>query len=202
MKKSRECLDAWKSAWDSIQLGMTKAQYLALMSSWCVSEVYLNGPDFILRILHELSVEDKSGDSQRVEGFLQEADRKAVDLDAEQSNSILNVCAAVLFHVETLAEFTSFDDCLFTIRASITPGVVASVFLGGVCLWFSMRVIRLRGGSNPAAEQRVISRFSKALSSISWGPQPLSCTDDGFLTLLGNLLEQTQVWGTHIHFKI
>jgi hypothetical protein len=147
-------------------------------------------------------VEDKSGDSQRVESLLQEADRKAIDLDAEQSNSILNVCAAVLFHVETLAEFTSFDDCLLTIRASITPGVVASVFLGGVCLWFSMRVIRLRGGSNPAAEQRVISRFNKALSSISWGPQPLSCTDDGFLTLLGNLIEQTQVWGTHIHFTI
>jgi hypothetical protein len=193
MKKSRESLDAWKSTWEST-IHLTKAQYLALTSSWCNAELALSAPDFILKMVNELSMGNDV--AMLVEKFLHEADKQAATLDAENFNYVLNACAAALFHIETIAEFTSFDDCIYTLRASVSPIVLASIFLGGLCLWYSMRVIRIRGRSNPAAEGKVVSRFRKALSSISWGPQPLSCTDDAFIFLIGHLLEQTQVWGS------
>jgi Fungal specific transcription factor domain len=193
MRKSREALDAWKSTWEST-IHLTKAQYLALTSSWCNAELALSAPDFILKMVNELSMGNDV--SVLVEKFLHEADKQAAALDAQHFNYVLNACAAALFHIETIAEFTSFDDCIYTLRASVSPIVLATIFLGGLCLWYSMRVIRIRGRSNPAAEGKVVSRFRKALSSISWGPQPLSCTDDAFIFLIGNLLEQTQVWGS------
>jgi len=197
MKRSREALDAWKTAWKSFHPGITKAQYLALRSSWCSAEMYLSAPDFILKMVREVSM----GDSvyKLAANFINESDRNATAFDTEQFNNILNACAAALFHIEAIAKFKSFDDCIFTIRASVIPSVIASISLGGLCLWFSMRVIRIRHRSNPAAEIRVCSRFKRALSSIRWRPKPLSFIDEGFCVFLGNLIAQTQVWGMFLN---
>jgi hypothetical protein len=77
--------------------------------------------------------------STRVDKFLHEADKQPVD--AEHFNYVLNACASALFHTETIAEFRGFDDCIYTLRPSVSPIVLASIFLGGLCLWFSMQVI-------------------------------------------------------------
>jgi Fungal specific transcription factor domain len=200
LEKTREALDAWKTTWESVQM-ITKGQYLALMSEWCSAEIYLGAPDFILKMLPEISMRSDSILTLAAE-FVRQADLIATDIDPAQFNSTLNACAAALHYIETIAEFTSFADCLFTLRASVIPSVMGSIFLGGLCLWFSLKVIRIRGRSNPATEEKVVQRFRTALSSIRWGPHDLSATDDAFIVLLGNLIAQTQVWGIKLNPNI
>jgi len=193
MKKSRDALDAWRTSWQSMPQRTTKPQYLALMSSWCSAELYLGAPDFVLKMVYRISTENDI--SRLLRQFVETANARVAHLSADQFNDILGACGAALCHVETLADFTTRDDVISTIRASIFASVVASIFLGGLCLWFSLRVIRIRGRSNPASEERVLSRLKTALASIQWKAQPTDLTEMAFTVLLGNLLEETRVWG-------
>jgi hypothetical protein len=164
------------------------------MSEWCSAEIYLGAPDFILKMLPEISMRSDSIHMLAAE-FVRAADLITTDINPAQFNSTPNVCAAALHYIETIPEFTSFADRLCTLQASVIPSVMGSIFLGGLCLWFSLKVIRIWGRSNPATEEKVLLGFWTALSLIRWGPQDLSATDDAFIVLLGDLTAQTQLWG-------
>lgn len=56
MRKSREGLEAWKASWQAGVQGVTRPEYIAVMSAWCCAELTLTAPDTILGMVHRVSV--------------------------------------------------------------------------------------------------------------------------------------------------
>lgn len=100
----------------------------------------------------------------------------------------MNAAAASIFHVEALSDFSSLDDCIQIMRASVYPNVVTSVFVGALCLWHSIRVLKRR--SQPSM---LLLRLMKATKDVKWAP---NSTDVSINALLGDLLGKLNVWST------
>ena len=120
-----------------------------------------------------------------------------MQMDTATFNNLVTAATAALLQVETLSEFVSIDHCSSTIRAAVYPNVIGSLFLGGLCLWFSVRVIRRNGRGHSSIADGIISRLRNAVASIQWaGVSEIGHGGDVSITgILGDLLLKTRVWG-------
>jgi hypothetical protein len=193
MRKSREGLEAWKASWQTNQLSATKAQYIAIMSAWCCAELSLTAPDFLLSMVYRAST-TKDPRALMAE-FLSAADRELREMDLDKFNNLMTAAAASLFHVEAISEFNCLDDCISALRSAVYPNVTTSVFVGAVCLWFSLKAVKHLGRTMPAGERREISpRLLKAMGNIRWGGQSIGREDSSITGFLGELLKRIQLW--------
>jgi hypothetical protein len=193
MRKSREGLEAWKAWWQTNQLSATKAQYIAIMSAWCCAELSLTAPDFILSMVYRVSTsKDPCG---LMDEFLCAADGELKSMDLDKFNNLMTAAAASLFHVEAISEFNCLDDCISTMRSAVYPNVTTSVFVGALCLWFSLKAVKHLGRSMPAGERREISpRLLKAMGNIRWSGQCIGSEDSSVTGFLGDLLKKINIW--------
>jgi hypothetical protein len=197
MQKLQSALKTWKSSWQAKEQTVTRAQFIALMSSWCTAELYLSAPKFILEMVYKVST---TKDIIRLtQTFMASAEDALLHLDNSAFNNLITAATAALLQVETLSEFTSMDDCISSIRAAVYPNVIGSLFLGGLCLWFSVRVIRRNGRGYSSIEDGIIQRLRNAVASIPWdgtfAPIVGEVADISITGLLGELLLKTRVWG-------
>jgi hypothetical protein len=193
MKKSREALKAWKVSWQSKERSTTRAQFIALMSSWCSAELYMSAPKFILEMVYKVSTAKDI--SRLVANFVEAADGALSKMDGKTFNNLVTAASAALLQVETISEFISLDDCISTIRAAVYPNVVSSLFFGGLCLWFSVRVLRRGGPENENIEVGIIARLKAAVASIQWENRTSNSGDSSITGILGELLVHIKVWG-------
>lgn len=127
--------------------------------------------------------------------FLSAADRELREMDLDKFNNLMTAAAASLFHVEAISEFNCLDDCISALRSAVYPNVTTSVFVGAVCLWFSLKAVKHLGRTMPAGERREISpRLLKAMGNIRWGGQSIGREDSSITGFLGELLKRIQLW--------
>ena len=195
LAKSREVLEAWKASWlaNERTTSTTKAQYIAVMSTWCCAELSLSAPDYLLQIGHRVAISDDV--PSLVESFLREADRHLSVMDGHTFNNLMTAAAAALYHVEVISEFQCLDDCLHTIRATVYPNVIASFFVGGLCLWYCIRVLEQIGKYVPDTRNQILPRLKKAVEAIRWQNDSPLRENKSVTFLLGDLLMRTKVWG-------
>ena len=119
------------------------------------------------------------------------------NMDTATFNKLVTASTAALLQVETLSEFTGINDCISTIRAAVYPNVIGSLFLGGLCLWFNVRVIRRNGRGYSSMADGIISRLRNAVGAIQWAGilAPGDGSDISIMGILGELLFMTRVWG-------
>jgi len=195
LAKSREVLEAWKASWlaNERTTSTTKAQYIAVMSTWCCSELSLSAPEYLLQIGQRVATSDDI--PSLVETFLREADRHLSVMDGHTFNNLMTAAAAALYHVEVISEFQCLDDCLHTIRATVYPNVIASFFVGGLCLWYCIRVLEQIGRYVPDTRNQILPRLRKAVEAIRWQNDSPLRENKSVTFLLGDLLMRTKVWG-------
>jgi len=193
-RKSREGLEAWKASWQTNQLSATKAQYTAIMSAWCCAELSITAPDFILSMVYRVSTcKDLRGLTTE---FLSAADDEIKTMDLDKFNNLMSAAAASLFHVEAISEFNCLKDCISTMRSAVYPNVTTSVFVGALCLWFSLKAVKQLGRSMPDGERKEISpRLLKAMGNIRWARQAIGSEDSSIIGFLGTLLLNIKIWG-------
>ena len=107
----------------------------------------------------------------------------------------MTAAAAALYHVEVISEFKCLDDCLDTVRATVYPNVVASFFVGGLCLWYCIRVLEQIGRYVPDTKNQILPRLKKAVEAIRWQDESPLRENRSVTYLLGDLLMRTKVWG-------
>lgn len=181
MKKSREGLEAWKASWQRGAQGVTRPEYIAVMSAWCCAELTLTAPDTILRMVHRVTI------SKNLKALTKEF---MEEIDGATDGDLMNAAAASIFHVEALSEFSSLDDCIYIMRASVYPNVITSIFVGALCLWHSIRVLQRQSQSST-----LLQRLMKATREIKWAT---TNKDVSINVLLGDLLGKLNVWSTAI----
>jgi hypothetical protein len=198
MTKLRSALKTWKMSWQEKERSVTRAQFIGLMSSWCTAELYLSAPKFILEMVYKVST---TRDVIRLmRAFLSSVEQTLLHMDIPTFNNLITATTAALLQIETLSEFTSVEDCISTIRAAVYPNVIGSLFLGGICLWFSVRVIRRNGSRFSSIEEGITLRLTNAVAGIRWAgtlvPREKACGASASVTgILGELLLKTRVWG-------
>jgi hypothetical protein len=187
--KAREIMTAWKSSWQSKETFLSRPQYLLVMSAWCSTDLYLSAPDFVLETMHKIFTMKDLTRSR--EYFLKAAD---VALQTVEASHLVAAARATLLQVEILSGFHSVEDCISTIRAAVYPNVVGSIFLGGLCLWFIIHVLRQKGQPGLEIETGIISRVTIAMSAFGWADHMMA-TDTLLTAILGELLVRTKAWG-------
>lgn len=189
MAKAREALEAWKASWQSgqqSQRATTKAQYIAIMSSWCGAELSLAAPDLILGMVSRVGVSDNQ--EALMHTFLKEVEASSKKIDL---NHLMTAAAAAICHVEALSDFESMEECISVMDTTVYPSVITSIFEGGLTLWFAIRVLERVGRYVPRAEKEILPRLLKAVNSIRWPGQPQSAS---IPALLGDLLMKMKIW--------
>ena len=199
LQKSREVLENWKLSWQSNErnTSTTKAQYIAIMSTWCCAELSLTAPEHLLRMGHRVTTSKDV--PALMEQFLKEADHNLSTMDGYTFNNLMTAAAAALYHVEVISEFKCLDDCPDTVRATVYPNVVASFFVGGLCLWYCIRVLEQIGRYVPDTKNQILPRLKKAVEAIRWQDESPLRENKSVTYLLGDLLMRTKVWGTIAH---
>jgi len=193
MYKLRSALKTWKTSWQAKEQSVTRAHFIALMSSWCTAELYLSAPKFILEMVYKVST---TKDVPRLmDSFIVSSESTLAQMDTATFNNLVTAATAALLQVETLSEFISIDHCSSTIRAAVYPNVIGSLFLGGLCLWFSVRVIRRNGRGHSSIADGIILRLRNAVASIQWAGASEIGGDVSITGILGDLLLKTGVWG-------
>jgi hypothetical protein len=200
LSKARQALETWKASWHSPQgfFTTTKAQYIATMSTWCWAELSLTAPEFLLRLGSRVATSKNL--PLLMEAFLIEADQNLSAMDSYTFNNLMTAAAAALYHVEVISEFNCVDDCVNTIRATVYPNVVASFFVGGLCLWYCARVLEQIGRYVPDTRNQIIPRLMSAVDAIRWQDESPLKENKSVTFLLGDLLMKTKVWGKDLHF--
>lgn len=200
LSKARQALETWKTSWQSPQgsFSTTKAQYIATMSTWCWAELSLTAPEFLLRLGSRVATSTDL--PSLMDAFLLEADQKLSAMESYTFNNLMTAAAAALYHVEVISEFHCFDDCVDTIRATVYPNVVASFFVGGLCLWYCARVLGQIGRYVPDTRNQIIPRLMSAVDAIRWQDESPLKENKSVTYLLGDLLMKTKVWGNMILF--
>ena len=148
-------------------------------------------PKFILEMVYKVSTAKDI--SRLVASFVEASDNAISRMDLKTFNNLVTAASAALLQVETISEFISLDDCISTIRAAVYPNVVSSLFFGGLCLWFSVRVLRRGGRENENIEVGIISRLKTAVASIQW--ENRTSGDPSITVILGDLLMHIKIWG-------
>jgi hypothetical protein len=191
LAKSREGLDAWKASWHSRGRAANRPQYVAIMSAWFSTELSLNAPDVILRMVYRVST---STDMQHLmTSFVTDIDQTSGLLDGEMLNNLMNAVSAFLLHVECILGFLSLEACVKALDETVFPDVVSSIFLGALSCWYSLRMHAQIG---PAAYNELLARLNAVVANIPWLAHT-SQDEISIVILLGNVLMQTKVWGTH-----
>jgi hypothetical protein len=197
--KSREVLEAWKTSWQASDrtTSTTKAQYIAVMSTWCCAELSLTAPDYLLRMGYRVATAKDI--FSVMESFLKESDENLATMDGYTFNNLMIAAAAALYHVEVISEFECFSDCLDTMRATVYPNVIASFFIGGLCLWYCTRVLEQIGRYVPDTRNQILPRLKTAVEAIKWQNDSPETEKKSATFLLGDLLLKTKVWGMSLN---
>lgn len=143
MAKGRDALEACKASWQSgqqSQLATTKAQYIAIMSSWCGAELSLAALDLILGMVSRVSVADNQ--EPLMETFLDEVETSSKKIHLTH---LMTAAAAAICRVEALSDFDSMEECISVMDTTVYPSVITSIFEGGLTLWFAIRTLERVG---------------------------------------------------------
>jgi hypothetical protein len=163
------------------------------MSTWCCAELSLTAPDYLLRMGYRVATAKNV--PALMEQFLKESDENLTTMDGYTFNNLMIAAAAALYHVEVISEFECLSDCLDTMRATVYPNVIASFFVGGLCLWYSTRVLEQIGRYVPDTRNQILPRLKTAVEAIRWQTESHSTEKRSVTFLLGDLLMKTKVWG-------
>lgn len=115
-------------------------------------------------------------------------------MDLDKFNNLMTTAAASIFHVETISEFKCLDDCISAIRSAVYPNVTISVFVGALCLWFSLKAVKHLGRSMPGERREISPRLLKAMGNIRWDGQSIGSEDSSITGFLGELLKKINIW--------
>jgi hypothetical protein len=115
-------------------------------------------------------------------------------MDAEGFNNVMAAAAASIFHIEAISEFNSIEECLSTMRATVYPTVVTSIFAGAICLWIAITALKRAERVSARVHTEIRPLLVTALGKIQWRS---TTTKDGKMSkvpLFGELLKGTNVW--------
>lgn len=194
LKDCREGLEAWKASLQKIEKTATKAQYNAIMSSWCWAELLLTAPDFVIGMVYRVSASNSL--SSLRDSFVDQVKKSLRTMDSESFNNLITAAAASIFHVESISESISLDECISSMRQTVYPNVTTSIFAGGLTLWVSIMALKTVERFVPIVRNEILPRLLSAMSKIHWLSDPVQ---DGTITitsLLGDLLMRTNVWSS------
>jgi hypothetical protein len=197
LKQSRDGLEAWKTSLQKVERSATKAQYSAVMSSWCWAELLLTAPDFVIGMVYRVSLSRDL--SSLMENFVHQVKQSLRSMDSEAFNNLITAAAASIFHVEAISESISMEECVSSMRQTVYPNVITSIFAAGLTLWVSIFALKPVQRFVPSVRSEILPRLLSAMGKIHWLSEPMQ---DGTITitsLLGDLLLKTNVWSMHVY---
>jgi hypothetical protein len=192
MEQCRTGLETWKVCWQASQPNVAKTHYNAVMSAWCWTELLLTAPDIVVTMVAR--VPGSSDPKLLHKRFLLETEQLLSTMDAEGFNNLMAAAAASIFHIEAISEFNSIEECLSTMRATVYPTVVTSIFAGAICLWIAITALKRAERVSARVQTEIRPLLVTALGKIQWRS---TTTKDGKMSivpLFGELLKGTNVW--------
>lgn len=188
LMKCKDGLEAWKATWQARSQGATRAQYIAIVGSWCHAQLLLHVPEVLMEMACRVLVSDNLQALSK--SFLKEIRDTYDDVSGETLNELNSAASAVLLFLEIIAGFqSSGDNSLTTLNETFYPGATTSLFLGGLCLWYCQHLRKEIGGRT---DTQILARLGAATDAIC-GMMTRN-KEQGVLDLIADLLLQTSVW--------
>jgi hypothetical protein len=189
LTKCKDGLEAWKATWQARSQGATRAQYIAIVGSWCHAQLLLHVPEVLMEMACRVLVSDNLAALSK--SFLKEIRETYDDVDLETLNELNSAASAVLLFLEIIAGFQTSADSLTSLNETFYPGAITSLFLGGLCLWYCQHLRKEIVGK---MDTEILARLGAATDAICTMIRKDKELDIDILDLIADLLLQTSVW--------